>query len=48
VGVVTDRDLKRAGASDATTLEMHELFYLLNSVLTRSGVSRMPVFTSIF
>jgi acetoin utilization protein AcuB len=29
VGVVTDRDLKRASASDATTLEVHELAYLI-------------------
>ena len=32
VGVVTDRDLKRASASDATTLEVHELLYLLDQV----------------
>ena len=29
VGIITDRDLKRASASDATTLEIHELVYLL-------------------
>ena len=28
VGIVTDRDLKRASASDASTLEIHELLYL--------------------
>lgn len=27
VGIVTDRDLKEASASDATTLEIHELLY---------------------
>lgn len=27
VGVVTDRDLKRASASDATSLEVHELLF---------------------
>ena len=32
VGVVTDGDLKRASASDATTLEIHELLYLLTEV----------------
>lgn len=32
VGIVTDRDLKRASASDATTLEVHELLYLLDKV----------------
>jgi acetoin utilization protein AcuB len=32
VGVVTDRDLKRASASDATTLEIHELLYLISKI----------------
>jgi acetoin utilization protein AcuB len=32
VGVVTDRDLKRASASDATTLEIHELLYLISRI----------------
>jgi len=32
VGVVTDRDLKRASASDATSLEVHELLYLLSRI----------------
>ncbi len=32
VGVVTDRDLKRASASDATSLEIHELFYLISRI----------------
>jgi acetoin utilization protein AcuB len=32
VGVVTDRDLKKASASDATTLDIHELFYLLSKI----------------
>jgi acetoin utilization protein AcuB len=32
VGVVTDRDLKRASASDATTLEIHELLYLISGI----------------
>jgi len=32
VGVITDRDLKKASASDATTLEIHELLYLLYKI----------------
>lgn len=32
VGVVTDRDIKRSSASDATTLEIHELMYLISKV----------------
>lgn len=32
VGIVTDRDLKRASASDATTLDVHELVYLMSKI----------------
>lgn len=32
VGVVTDRDLKEASPSKATTLDVHELYYLLSEV----------------
>lgn len=32
VGVVTDNDIKRASASDATTLEIHELLYLISKL----------------
>ncbi len=47
VGVVTDRDLKRASASDATTLEVHELLYLLDrlqvaKIMTRDTVTVGP------
>ncbi|MFH1117817.1 MAG: CBS and ACT domain-containing protein [Pseudomonadota bacterium] len=35
VGVVTDRDLKRASASDATSLEIHELLYLISQIRIR-------------
>ena len=31
-GIITDRDLKKASASDATTLEIHELLYLLEKI----------------
>ena len=43
VGVVTDRDLKRAGASDATTLEMHELYYLLSKITVGEIMTRNPI-----
>ena len=43
VGVVTDRDLKRASASDATTLEIHELLYLISRIRMRDIMSRDPV-----
>lgn len=45
VGVVTDRDLKRASASDATTLEVHELLYLLDKVKVEQIMVRDPVTT---
>lgn len=32
VGIVTDRDLKQASASNATTLDVHELAYLLSRI----------------
>lgn len=40
VGIVTDRDLKEASASDATTLEVHELLYLLDQVKIESIMSK--------
>jgi acetoin utilization protein AcuB len=43
VGIVTDRDLKRASASDATTLEIHELLYLLTSISVKSLMSKPPI-----
>jgi len=46
VGVITDRDLKRASASDATSLENHELMYLLTKIAVRSIMSKNPVTVS--
>ena len=40
VGVVTDRDLKRVSASDATTLEIHELLYLLDKLIVAKVMTR--------
>ncbi len=50
VGVVTDRDIKRASASDASMLEVHEMLYLLDKVklaqiMTRNPVTGSPVMT---
>lgn len=50
VGVVTDRDLKRASASDATLLDVHELLYLItrikvNSIMTRNPITVRPELT---
>ncbi len=50
VGVITDRDLKRASASDATSLDIHELVYLISKIkagdiMTKNPVSVPPDFT---
>ncbi|MEW5912212.1 MAG: CBS and ACT domain-containing protein [Thermodesulfobacteriota bacterium] len=42
VGIVSDRDLKRAWASDATTLEVHELAYLLGKVKVKEIMTKAP------
>jgi acetoin utilization protein AcuB len=31
-GIITDRDLKKASASDATSLDIHEIFYLIAKI----------------
>ena len=43
VGIITDRDLKRASASDATTLEIHELLYLLMKIKIKDIMIRNPI-----
>lgn len=43
VGVVTDRDLKGASASDATTLEVHELLYLISKIKVSEIMTKNPV-----
>lgn len=43
VGVVTDRDLKKASASDATTLEVHELLYLLSTIHVKDIMTPNPI-----
>jgi acetoin utilization protein AcuB len=43
IGIVTDRDLKRASASDATLLETHELLYLLDRVKLSEVMTKSPV-----
>lgn len=43
VGVVTDRDLKRASASDATALDVYELLYLLSKIRIREIMTRDPI-----
>ncbi|MFH1035655.1 MAG: CBS and ACT domain-containing protein [Pseudomonadota bacterium] len=42
LGIVSDKDLKRAGASDATALEVHELAYLLSRVKVKDIMTPRP------
>lgn len=43
VGIITDRDLKRASASDATTLEIHELIFLLQKIKVEDIMTKDPI-----
>ena len=48
VGIVSDKDLKRAGASDATALEVHELAYLLSRVKVKDIMTPKPITTHMY
>lgn len=43
VGILTDGDLKRASASDATTLDVHELLYLISKIKVKDIMTRKPI-----
>lgn len=43
VGIVSDRDIKDASPSKATTLDMHELYYLLAEIKVQDIMTRQPV-----
>jgi acetoin utilization protein AcuB len=43
VGIVTDRDLKEASPSKATTLDVHELYYLLSELKVKDIMSRRVI-----
>ena len=43
VGIVTDRDIKRASASDATSLEIHELLYLISKIKIEEIMTKNPI-----
>jgi acetoin utilization protein AcuB len=45
VGIITDRDLKKASPSDATTLDMHELLFLISKIKV-SDLMKKPVYTT--
>jgi acetoin utilization protein AcuB len=46
VGVITDGDLKRASASDASSLEIYELLYLISKIKIKDIMSRAPITVS--
>jgi len=43
VGIVTDTDLKRASASDVTTLEIHELLFLISEIKISDIMTKDPI-----
>ena len=43
VGIVTDRDLKRSSPSDATTLEIHELLFLISKIKVKDIMTKDPI-----
>jgi len=43
VGIVTDRDLKEASPSKATSLDMHELYYLLSEIKVKDIMTKNPL-----
>jgi acetoin utilization protein AcuB len=46
VGIITDRDLKEASPSKATTLDVHELYYLLAELQVKDIMTRNPLTVS--
>ncbi len=43
VGIVSDRDLKEASPSKATTLDVHELYYLLAEIKVKEIMTKDPL-----
>ncbi len=43
VGIVTDSDVKKASASNATSLEIRELLYLLDKVKVKEFMTKEPI-----
>ena len=43
IGIISDRDIRTASPSKATTLDMHELYYLLSEVKVKDIMTRQPV-----
>ena len=47
IGIISDRDVKDASPSKATTLDMHELYYLLSEVKARDIMTPNPITVSL-
>lgn len=43
VGIISDSDLKRASASDATLLDVHELLYLISKIKISNIMTKNPL-----
>jgi acetoin utilization protein AcuB len=43
IGIITDRDLKDASPSKATTLDIHELYYLLSEIKVKDIMTLNPI-----
>ena len=43
VGIASDRDIKEASPSKATTLDMHELYYLLSELKIKDIMTKSPI-----
>ncbi len=43
LGIVSDRDLKEASPSKATSLDMHELYYLLSEIKVKDIMTKTPL-----
>ncbi len=43
VGIVSDRDIKEAAPSKATSLDVHELYYLLSEIKVRDIMTKNPL-----
>ncbi|MFO7596809.1 MAG: CBS and ACT domain-containing protein [Desulfocurvibacter africanus] len=43
IGILSDRDIKEASPSKATTLDVHELYYLLSEIKVKDIMTKNPV-----
>lgn len=46
IGIVTDRDVKDASPSKTTTLDVHELYYLLSEMKVKEVMTKSPIVLS--